>query len=381
MANDLIKQVTEIELMPEPIDTDNRDCLSSFPVSELASLGVAFEPLTQAVQYITSGGKAAGLYKVTLPEGATHLASFNCGIGNLGTALGTNNQIVGQAVLNPVVCNPAMICMAVALMNIDQKLDAIQKIQKEMMDFLAQKERSELKGDLRFLWDIMNSYKFNYNIDDYKKNSHMKVLDIKQNAERKIDFYKERISSKLKKHDLIHRRKDARKQIKEVEELFKDFQLAEYLYAFSSFLEVMLLENYNKDYLKSITDKIEKCSYLYRELYTKSYDEVERYSSRSLESHLMGGASIVSKGMGQVIEKVPVISRTQIDENLQKAGKALKEKKKSDVDRMMSVMIDQHNSQTKPFVDNINMISKLYNEPLEIVFDDKNVYFPAVKNI
>ena len=378
MANDLIKQVTEIELMPEPIDTDNRDCLSSFPVSELASLGVAFEPLTQAVQYITSGGKAAGLYKVTLPEGATHLASFNSGVGNLGTAMGANNQIVGQAVLNPVVCNPAMICMAVALMNIDQKLDAIQKIQKEMMDFLAQKERSELKGDLRFLWDIMNSYKFNYNIDDYKKNSHMKVLDIKQNAERKIDFYKERISNKLKKHDLVHRRKDARKQIKEVEELFKDFQLAEYLYAFSSFLEVMLLENYNKDYLKSITDKIEKYSYLYRELYTKSYDEVERYSSRSLESHLMGGASIVSKGMGQVIEKVPVISRTQIDENLQRAGKALKEKKKSDVDRMMSVMIDQHNSQTKPFVDNINMISKLYNEPLEIVFDDKNVYIPEV---
>jgi len=378
MANDLIKQVTEIELMPEPIDTDNRDCLSSFPVSELASLGVAFEPLTQAVQYITSGGKAAGLYKVTLPEGATHLASFNSGVGNLGTAMGANNQIVGQAVLNPVVCNPAMICMAVALMNIDQKLDAIQKIQKEMMDFLAQKERSELKGDLRFLWDIMNNYKFNYNIDDYKKNSHMKVLDIKQNAERKIDFYKERISNKLKKHDLVHRRKDARKQIKEVEELFKDFQLAEYLYAFSSFLEVMLLENYNKDYLKSITDKIEKCSYLYRELYTKSYDEVERYSSRSLESHLMGGASIVSRGMGQVIEKVPVISRTQIDENLQRAGKALKEKKKSDVDRMMSVMIDQHNSQTKPFVDNINMISKLYNEPLEIVFDDKNVYIPEV---
>jgi len=92
----------------------------------------------------------------------------------------------------------------------------------------------------------------------------------------------------------------------------------------------------------------------------------------------MGGASIVSRGMGQVIEKVPVISRTQIDENLQRAGKALKEKKKSDVDRMMSVMIDQHNSQTKPFVDNINMISKLYNEPLEIVFDDKNVYIPEV---
>ena len=378
MKNDLIKQVTELELMPEFIDASGREGLSSFPVSGLASLGVAFEPLTQAAQFVTSGGHAAGLYRVTLPEGATHLATFNSGVGNLGTAMGANNQIVGQAVLNPVVCNPTMILMAVALMSIDQKLDSIKKLQREMMDFLAQKERSELKGDLRFLWDIMNNYKFNYGIDDYKKNNHIKVLDIKQTAERKIDFYKEEITRKLRKHDLIHRKKDVKKQIREVEALFKDFQLAEYLYAFSSFLEVMLLENFNKDYLKNITDKIEKYSYLYRELYTKSYDEIEKYSSDSLESRLMGGASIVSKGMGRAIEKVPVVSRTQLDENLQKAGRALKEKKKTDTARMISVMVDQQSSQTKPFVDNINMVSRLYNEPLEIIFDDENVYLPVV---
>ena len=169
-----------------------------------------------------------------------------------------------------------------------------------------------------------------------------------------------------------------KKQIREVEALFKDFQLAEYLYAFSSFLEVMLLENFNKDYLKNITDKIEKYSYLYRELYTKSYDEIEKYSSGSLESRLMGGASIVSRGMGRAIEKVPAVGCTQLDENLQKAGRALKEKKKTDTARMISVMVDQQSSQTKPFVDNINMVSRLYNEPLEIIFDDENVYLPTV---
>ena len=133
-----------------------------------------------------------------------------------------------------------------------------------------------------------------------------------------------------------------------------------------------------KPFLKNITDKIEKYSYLYRELYTKSYDEIEKYSSDSLESRLMGGASIVSKGMGRAIEKVPVVSRTQLDENLQKAGRALKEKKKTDTARMISVMVDQQSSQTKPFVDNINMVSRLYNEPLEIIFDDENVYLPVV---
>ena len=50
-----------------------------------------------------------------------------------------------------------------ALVNIDKKLDAIQELQQEMMDFLVQKDRAELRGNLIFLSDILNNYRFKKN--------------------------------------------------------------------------------------------------------------------------------------------------------------------------------------------------------------------------
>lgn len=52
--------------------------------------------------------------------------------------------------MTPLACDPTMLFMAAALANIDKKLDAIQDMQKEMMDFLVQKEKADLKGKFEF---------------------------------------------------------------------------------------------------------------------------------------------------------------------------------------------------------------------------------------
>ena len=128
--------------------------------------------------------------------------------------MNANNQISGQAVLNPMVCNPAMLFMAVALANIDKKLDAIRETQIEIVNFLVQKETSELKVELRFLADMLNNYKYNWNNDKYKSANHIKALDIKQAAERKIDFFKTQIASGIGKKTLFHRDQDVKKSLK-----------------------------------------------------------------------------------------------------------------------------------------------------------------------
>ena len=59
--------------------------------------------------------------------------------------------------------------------------------------------------------------------------------------------------------------------MKVIESELKDYQLSMYLYAFFSFLEIILLENYDSQYLKSISKKIEDYSFEYRDLYSRSY--------------------------------------------------------------------------------------------------------------
>lgn len=380
--NEFAKAMAEIELYPAVVKENvNVVQYSKFPISRLAAFGTAFEPVTAAFQYILSGGSAggSGLYMVTVPKGG-HLATFNDGSGFLGGALKTNNQVgAGQARLNPLVCNPTMLFMAVTLANIDKKLDTIQEMQQEMMNFLVQKERSELKGDMKFLADTLSNYKHNWNSDKFKNSSHVKVLDIRQAADRKIDFYREQIESKISKKSFFHSDQDVKKQLGEIESEFKDYQLAVYLFAFASFLEVMLLENFSSAYLDCIVKKIDEHSLQYRELYTKCYDQLESYSKTSIQSQLLKGLANVNKVAGEAIAKVPVISKSQIDETLIKAGDKLGEFNSKRTGQTLMLLIEKQSAYVQPFVDNINTVNRLYNQPTELLFDQDSFYLSTVE--
>ena len=380
--NEFAKAMAEIELYPAVVEKNvNVAQYSKFPISRLAAFGTAFEPVTAAFQYVLSGGSAggSGLYMVTVPKGG-HLATFNDGSGFLGGALKINNQVgAGQARLNPLVCNPAMLFMAVALANIDKKLDTIQEMQQELMSFLVQKERSELKGDMKFLADTLSNYKHNWNSEKFKNSSHVKVLDIRQAADRKIDFYREQIASKISKKSFFHSDQDVKKQLGQIESEFNDYQLAVYLFAFSSFLEVMLLENFSAAYLDCITKKIEEHSIQYRELYTKCYDQLEGYSKTSIQSQLLKGLASVNKVAGEAIAKVPVISKSQIDETLIKAGDKLGEFNSKRTVQTLNQFIEKQSAYVRPFVDNINTVNRLYNQPTELLFDQENFYLSTAE--
>lgn len=71
----------------------------------------------------------------------------------------------------------------------------------------------------------------------YKNSNHTMVLAIKKEAEAKIVFYREQIIAKVNKKSLIHSDQTVNKQLQAVQDQFKDYQLALYTLAFSSFLD------------------------------------------------------------------------------------------------------------------------------------------------
>ena len=164
------------------------------PLSRLAAYGTAFQPLVTAVQTAVSGAGGSGIYYVnTAGKTMFQMKGTKNYIGSLQNSKGMVGG--GQAQMMPLACDPTMLFMAAALANIEKKIDAIQDMQKEMMDFLVQKEKADLKGNLNFLFDIFNNYKYNWNNDRYKNSNHIKVLDIRQEAEKKITFSREQIFS------------------------------------------------------------------------------------------------------------------------------------------------------------------------------------------
>lgn len=372
--NELLKAMSATELAPLEVKNEiSVQTYSKIPLSRLTALGTGFEPVVSAIQQVTSHGQAtSGFYKVTIPKG-THLAQFKEKSGFLGTAVGEHG-IVGQAQLNPLLCDPTMLLVAAALANIDKKLDAIQEVQQEMLDFLTQKEKSALKADLNFLMDIQNNYKYNWNSEKYKAANHAKVLDIRQEAARQIDFYQEQIKKQLGKKALLHSDHDVQKMLEKVQGEFKEYQLALYIYGFAYFLEVVLQENYEKAYLSAIAKRIGEMAFQYREFYSLAYSQIENLSKSSLQAHLFGGLSAINKGAGTAIAKIPGINKSQIDETLIEAGERIGAYKNRRVQTTMQQLLERQSSCVRPFIDNINAVNRLYNEPVTLIFNHDTLY-------
>ena len=180
------------------------------------------------------------------------------------------------------------------------------------------------------------------------------------------------------KKSFIHSDQTVNKQLQVVQDRFKDYQLALYILGFSSFLEVMLLGNFDTEYLTGISDKLENYSLKYRELYTKCYDEIEKYSSTSIQSSMLKGIATTSRSAGKLVEKIPVISKGKADETLIAAGDKLSDFNTDKLKKQMSSLIEHQSNSIRPFIENIDVVNDLCNKPVRLLVDKENIYIATI---
>lgn len=375
--NEMLAKMSEMEFYPTFLDEQpNLDNSIKISFSKLAAMGTVFVPVASALQNIIGQGQS-GLYWAALPNEG-HLAALKDGRGFLGSVLSNaNNQVMGQASFIPVSVDPLAVAAAATLYCIDMKLDQIQQSQQEILNFLVEKNKAELKANLLFLYDILNNYKYNWNNENYKSSNYTKVLDIKQESSRNIIFSRKQITAEIDKKSLLNTDEDIKKRLKKIQSLFEDYQIALYSYAFSSYLEIMLLENFESSFIDGVANKIEDYSFQYRELYTQCYTQFESVSKSSIQTNILKGLSSVSSITGKVIEKVPLISKSEIDETLIEAGNKLESLSMKRVNLTLQSLIAKQSSCVRPFVDNIRTVKCLYNDPIKILVDNENIYIQS----
>ena len=385
-VNKSLEAMANIEYYPAVLKNEevNMEKYTKLPLAKISAIGTAFEPLAASFQkFIDGSGSTAsgtsGIYKVTTNGGKLVERADRSGF--LGAVSRGSNQVGGGMAtltpfetVSPLVCNPATLFMAATLMSIDKKLDSIQETQKDIFEFLVQKEKSKLRGNLSFLYDVLNNYKHNWNNEKYKNSNHIKALDIKQDSEQSILFYQEQIGKKIKMDSFLHSDKDVSDKLKTIGSEFEEYQLALYLYAFSSFLEVMLLENFGSAYLDGVAKKIGDYVHHYHDLYEECYGLIEGYSKSSIQSRLIGGLASMNKMAGDVVAKIPVVSKSQIDENLLESSSRLKNYRSQRTEKTMEQWVGIQVSAIQVFIENIYTVNRLFNHPMELLFDNENIY-------
>ena len=328
-------------------------------------------------------GGGEGLYRCVFPEGVTgHLAKFNDGSGFLGAIWGDGLQaqarwipVEGSSV--PIAVDPVTIAVAVAMISINAKLDSIQKTQDEILDFLKRDKESELEGYVNSLADILSQFKYNSDNSNWLI-SHLGTISLTRiKAEKNIRFYEKEIKATVEAFKRLHVNAQDMKVFNKLLHAFKYYKLSVYLYAYASFAAVLLGKNYNKDYLDDMTKKINEHSYQYQLTYSDCYPILEDYLNASLDAKALKGVGAVSKTIGSAVAKIPVIEKGPIDEALIKAGEALNYHGNKQAKDAMHEFRMNRDADVGIFVENIETINELCNEPIEIMFDDNVIYLCA----
>jgi len=130
--------------------------------------------------------------------------------------------------------------------------------------------------------------------------------------------------------------------------------------------------------LNSVVSKIKNYSLEYDQFFQKSLETVEKYASTSLQARALQGLAIAGKFAGEQIAKIPdKDNKIKIDDKLisgsGKLDKINTEAIKKTVDSFTAV----EDSGIQMFSDKIQLINRMYNEPLCLMFDGENMYLPV----
>lgn len=366
------------------------------PLAEVATLGASFSALseslrttTQSVSVPVAGNLFAATDQLGNPITASDLFCFKDSSGMMGSFKDASGNL-HQVRLHEVESQTAQITtvspvdlttvfMAAALMEVNRRLDVIQETQKEMFEYLRQRDKAELRANLETLSDILVNYRYNWNVETYKKAKYAQVLAIRQSAEKSIIHLRAQIGSALGDNDLVHFQRDAARKMDKVVGAFKEYRLALHTYSLSTFLEVMLLENFDADYLESVAAGLEGHALRYRVLYTRCYDAIEGLSRSSVDSSILGGIASAGSALGGLLASTPIGERSSIDESIANGSRAIERARDDATSRLMERILSVRSTDTSVFVENIRAISRLYNEPTVLLADEKNLYLlPAV---
>lgn len=392
-----IQQIADTDLFPIiKIPETSIQKYKKIPISGLASIGTAFSMLPNAARTIiqtktTNVALNEKLFVGYNPKNISGILNMNQYGRTVGNIMQTNHQgkqvIAGRMEFEQINSlpltestsitlpfNPTIMVVAVAVMAVEQKLDKIQENIENVLQFLELDKQAIQRGNLKKLAEIAEDYKEYCEDKTFCENRNITVQSIQTKALADIEFYKEQISSQLKKQKVLHISPDADSFMNNIVSQFAEYQLSCYLYSYSSFMDTMLRMDFSSKNIERCKNRMAALAKEYDTLFSDCYLQIRKYHQSSVDSKIVDGIGAAIKGMGKVVGSIPKISDTQFDEALIEAGQKLNKKKSFNIESKLETVEQFKDNHIEYFLDNLSSVDLMYNGENAMLTDGENLY-------
>ena len=207
--------------------------------------------------------------------------------------------------------------------------------------------------------------------------NHKLVLDIQRTARKNMNEYQKKVAGILNSKKLVVVQNQVNATLKDLQKKFKYYRLSLYTFSMASMMEIMLSGNFKEEYISGIKEEIEKLSSVYRDLFGKCSNYLEKISGVSVETNVLKEIGNASKAVGKFIGSIPLVKEGRVDEFLQDSGKHIKLNAKEIGMSTITEFAEISNPETRVFIVKMEEMIQIYNHTERICFDDKKIYLIA----
>ena len=241
------------------------------------------------------------------------------------------------------------------------------------MHFLKLEKQTRQRGNLNMLAEIFDEYKENYRDSQQCLLRAVAVQEIKKEAQQDILFYEEQIAAEVQNQKLIHCSRDAYALLEHAKAELSEYQLACYLYAFSSFMELMLQKKFEIAAL--VAEKNEEQIKAYMDTYKSVCAEIKQYQQTAIEKRIKNGLSNALNSAGEKMSGNNLLGNSS--EAILNLSKRIKENEQKELAMRMKEIYALKMSHGEAFTESIRSIGRLYQQPNGMLMDGENLYIIA----
>jgi len=388
---------TEIMTIKPSVAELQKQGYKKLPNEAFGHIGMAFQ---QVPGLVTHAASRSGAYKVTI-DGVGKLQKAANGKHFYGTVIdGANNNIVGQAKLTNLSAAPIAVGAIFSVMSaitgqyylnqINSKLSDINTKIDGIRQFLEADKRSHIWGRQQFIMQTINV------LDSIRSNELQKTATISQlqairiETMADIDFYSVMVKNKVDEIKALRSDKGnfhekATEMLDDIGSKLPLYWCSVYLFAMSYYLETVLSDNKDKDFLELVYNEIYKARNSYKELVTSFRNELEDILENAAvyktNDTVMKIAQVTSKGMNTVFRRAAETGSNLADRFAQK-NEEKKEQARSEITDYMYALVDQC-SNYKPITEienNLYQYNTICNySKLEVLCADDETYVKSVR--
>ena len=370
--NNILAALDNGELTIKDLDIINKDEYCALPIMDLSSFG------NEIVNQLTSigtdvlndilNGNISNVADLKKSLKSNTLSRFGLEIKRNKNKTKKNLKDINSMELTEFAVFSAILVV------INSKLTDIIAREKAIVEFLEIDKQTALKADFLTLNTIVREYHHNFDNEKFLHSREAQVIEIRRNAEHNVLFYKELAEKRIagfKKG--VHIEID--KALNEIQTRFKYYRLALYIYAYSSFLDVVLLENFSEEFINSIIEDITNHSTQYIDFYNETSKTVKQMAEKSGKSQAMKGVSSITSAFSKLFSKMK--ANKQADK-LENSSKSMAEKRESSVEDLVTRFSDNKDAGVDDVIENLNYLKNLYNKESDVIIDSEYIYIKRI---